>query len=444
MPADPVRDAAIQVLLRVFEQDAYINRALDRALRRKTNLSRRGTRFMTQLVYGTARHKGLCDFVLDSRTHQPLEKLPAPIRCILRMGVFQALFCDQVTFPAMVHTSVDLAKKRGHAGTARLVNAVLNRAPKALDEIAFPDPESQPVEYLSTRYSLPAWLVEKWRANFGAETADSICEASDTEAPRTLRVNTTLTTREGLLGTLKKSGVTAVAASAAPEAIHVLDGPLPTGAKAFQRGLYYMQDEASMLAGHLLAPEPGDRILDMCSAPGGKTTHLAQLAKGRARIVAMDEHAWKLGLVLENSERLQLKGISPLTADGGSPPFDGKFDRILLDAPCSGFGTLRRHPELKWRATPGLTQEMAAIQQRLLRSAVRLCKNGGLIVYSVCTFTPEETFGIAEEMVNERGVACEDGPEWLYQWKIGTGQYRILPRKGQSDGYFLTALRKQS
>jgi 16S rRNA (cytosine967-C5)-methyltransferase len=320
----------------------------------------------------------------------------------------------------------------------------LNRAPKALDEIAFPDPESQPVEYLSTRYSLPAWLVEKWRANFGAETADSICEASDTEAPRTLRVNTTLTTREGLLGTLKKSGVTAVAASAAPEAIHVLDGPLPTGAKAFQRGLYYMQDEASMLAGHLLAPEPGDRILDMCSAPGGKTTHLAQLAKGRARIVAMDEHAWKLGLVLENSERLQLKGISPLTADGGSPPFDGKFDRILLDAPCSGFGTLRRHPELKWRATPGLTQEMAAIQQRLLRSAVRLCKNGGLIVYSVCTFTPEETFGIAEEMVNERGVACEDGPEWLNQWKIGTGQYRILPRKGQSDGYFLTALRKQS
>ncbi len=444
MPADPVRDAAVQVLLRVFEQDAYINRAIDRTLRRKKNISRRGTRFMTQLVYGTARHRGLCDFILKSRTHQPLEKLPASILCILRMGVFQALFCNQVTFPAMVHTSVDLAKKHGHAGTARLVNAVLNRAPKTLADVEFPDAESNRVEYLATRYSLPAWLVEKWQEDFGAEAANSICEASDTEAPRTIRVNTTQTTRDGLLATLKKSEVSAVAAANAPEAIHVLDGPLSVSAKAFQNGLYYVQDEASMLAGHLLAPLPGERILDMCSAPGGKATHLAQLTGDKAEIVAMDEHPWKLGLVQENVERLQLERINVLAADAIRPPFATEFDRVLLDAPCSGYGTLRRHPELKWRATPEMAQKMALLQMRLLRSALHLCKNGGLIVYSVCTFTPEETLGIAEGIVSEHDVVCEDGPEWLNQWKIDTGQYRILPMKGQSDGYYLMALRKRS
>ncbi|MCP4644771.1 MAG: 16S rRNA (cytosine(967)-C(5))-methyltransferase RsmB, partial [bacterium] len=181
MPVDAVRDGAIDVILRVFEKNAYLDVSLDKTLRRK-KLKERGRRFLTHLAYGTVRHRLLSDHILTPLLHQPLEKLPKPILAVLRMGAFQALFCNQVTFPAMVHTSVDLAKKRGHAGTARLVNAVLKRVPQSLDEVTLPDPEREPVRHLSVRYSLPVWLVEQWHADFGADRARAMCEASDVPA----------------------------------------------------------------------------------------------------------------------------------------------------------------------------------------------------------------------------------------------------------------------
>ena len=206
MPADPVRDAAIDVLLRVFEKDAYLSDSLDRTLRRR-KVSGRGRRFMTQLVYGTVRHKLLADFLLEGLVHQPLEDLPAPIHAILRMGVFQALFCDQVTFPAMVHTSVDLAKKRGHAGTARLVNAVLKRVPKSLEVAELPDALTP--RALSIRHSMPRWIVERWIDELGEETARDICEACNQPAATTLRANTLQATAERVVDRLLKAGAVA-------------------------------------------------------------------------------------------------------------------------------------------------------------------------------------------------------------------------------------------
>ena len=186
MPVDPVRDAAIDVLIRVTEKGAHIAHAVDRTLTRKAGrLSGRGRRFLTHLVYGTTRHALLCDEVIAPLLHQPLEKLPLAIRLILRMGVYQALFSDNVTFPSMVHTSVDLAKKRGHAGTARLVNAVLKRVPQTLEQVSLPDRTEAPAAYLSVRYSMPRWLVDRWLGEFGFEAAESICTASSTPASPT-------------------------------------------------------------------------------------------------------------------------------------------------------------------------------------------------------------------------------------------------------------------
>ena len=443
MPVDLVRDAAIDVLLRVFYGDVHLDVSLDKTLRRK-NPADRGRRFMTHLVYGTVRHKRLCDHALRAICTQPLEKLPHPILTILRMAVFQSLFCDQVTTPAMVHTSVDLAKRRGHAGTARLVNAVLRRAPATVEDIKLPDADQDIEDYLGLRHSMPDWLCASWVAQFGADEARALCEASNEIALPTLRVNTQRTNLETLLGNLVKSGIPGTHETSIPEEITVQKNMPLVRSKWFQQGHFVIQDVASMLPAHLVAPVAGEVIVDLCAAPGGKTTHLAELAPG-ACIIAMDRQWWRLLDVRQNTERLESAGVRLLHGDGISAPIaPGSADAVLVDAPCSGLGTLRRHPDIKWRMDPTAVGRLAAGQRALLRSAIKLCKNGGRVVYSVCTVSREETYDVVQAVIEEGLVQAEDGPEILHPWKVSRGQYQTLPSNEALDGFFLTRLRKQS
>lgn len=443
MPVDPVRDAAIDVLLRVFERNVYLDVSLDKTQRRK-KLSERGRRFLGMLVYGTVRHRILCDYILQKSCHQPLNELPPAILVILRMAVFQSLFCNQVTPPAMVHTAVDLAQARTHAGLARMVNAVLRKVPQSLDDVALPDPERDLPKHLKIRHSMPKWLVRKWMADFGEDGAAALCAASNEPADSIIRVNTLKTSLEALQANLEKSGCVIAADVPLPNALRVVQGAGLTRTKWFQQGHFFLQDTASMLPALLLEPGAGERVLDMCAAPGGKATHLAERGGGAARITAMDANRGRLWKVLENIERLQSPGIDVVCGDGVRPPFAGGFDRILVDAPCSGLGTLRRHPDLKWRMTPESIGELAAIQRALLRSAIGLCKNNGTIVYSVCTFTHEETAAVVQPLLDEGGVAPEDGQEYLNTWKTAPGMYQSLPSSGAWDGFFLTRFRKLS
>lgn len=443
MPIDLPREAAIEVLLKVFEKKIHIAEAIDRSLRRKGDrLTQRGRRFMTQLVYGTTRHTLLADHALRPLLHQPLEKLPMPIRLILRMGVFQALFLDSVTFPAMVHTSVDLAKRHGHAGTARLVNAVLKRVPQSLDSVQLPD---EPLERMSIRYSIPMWLLKRWVNEFGHEKTEVLCANSNEEAPRTIRANTLLISPEDLAVRLAKKDILTQPVPNIPDAMRIVDGLVPTDTRAFTEGLFYIQDPASMLPAICLDPHPGERLVDLCAAPGGKATHLAALAQGKARIVAADLEPRRLRRMQENVNRLQAPGITVLAADAFRSPFpEGCFNAVLLDAPCTGLGTLRRRPDLKWHVQPGDPARLAEQQRALLRSAIALCENGGRVVYSVCTFTPEETTGVIDAIKGDGTVVCEDGPERFAAWKKSPGQYLIPPESPDLDGYFIARLRKQS
>jgi len=441
---DIVRDTAVHVLLRVSDSDAYLNIALDKSLRRRV-ISERGRRFLTQLVYGTVRHQLLCDFVIARLLRDPIDKLPPAIRSILRMGVFQSLFCSQVTFPSMVHTSVDLAKRHGHPGLAKLANAVLRKAPQSLEDIAFPSRERNLPHYLSVRHSMPRWLVDEWIAEFGAETTEALCTASNEEADATVRVNMFKTTPEQLIADLAKQECAAEKRTPVPEELTLTGGLPPARVKLFREGSFIIQDTASMLPPHLVEPQPHEWVLDLCAAPGGKTTHLMQLARNEAFVAAMDIHAGKLHLVRENVERLGIAEPALVCGDGLHAPFGGgSFDRVLVDAPCSGLGTLRRHPELKWRVTPETRASLSELQRALLRTGIRLCKNGGVVVYSVCTISRLETLEVVRDIMKTEPVKPETGPDWMEPWRKAPGQYQTLPHEEGLDGFFLMRFRKES
>ena len=446
MPVDPVRDAAVDVLLRVFERGIHLEESLDKTIRRKGSLlSPRGRRFLSQICYGTVRHRLLCDHVLSGLCEQPLDDLPPAVLVVLRMAIFQSLFCSQVTRPAMVHTSVDLSQKRGHAGLARMTNAILRKAPETLENIAFPDPAKDMAAYLRLRYSLPRWMAREWVERFGPEGAERFCARINTQAPMSLRVNTAKTTPEELARHLEKSGILTAHETPIPEELTVSAGGNPIDTRWFEQGHFLVQDPASMLPPRLLEPQPGEQVFDLCAAPGGKSTHIPHLTGGGARLTAMDAVGRRLWMVRDNFARLDMPECGIVCGDGTAPPFAaGQFDRVLVDAPCSGLGTLRRHPDLKWRVTPETVARLAETQRTLLRRGLDLCKNGGLVVYSVCTFTRQETVETVNTVLTEGLCEPEDGPELLAPWKTAQGQYQTDPLDGALDAFFLMRFRKRS
>jgi 16S rRNA (cytosine967-C5)-methyltransferase len=291
---------------------------------------------------------------------------------------------------------------------------------------------------------MPAWVVREWIAEHGVDRAEALCQESNVEAPVTLRANTLKTTPKELIAALAKSGIVAEKRTAIPEEV-TLEGGYPSLRSAlFREGHFLIQDAASMLPPHLLEPQPGDRVLDLCAAPGGKTTHLSQLADGKAQVVALDLNPGRIHLVDENVARWGCARVSAVCGDGKAPPLLPVFDRVLVDAPCTGLGTLRRHPDLKWRVTPESRDQLAREQAALLRSGIRLCKNAGLVVYSVCTTTREETEAVVEAVCKTEAVQPEEGPEWLHRWRTGIGRYQTLPANEGLDGFFLMRLRKAS
>ncbi len=444
MAVDPVRDAALHILLRVLNEAQHAEVLIDRKLG-KNRFSPQGGRFLTHLVYGVLRHKLLCDHVLSGICEQPLDRMPPPVLNILRLGVYQQYFCGNVTRPAMVHTSVELAKRHGHAGLARLVNAILRRVPDSLDAVPFPDRAHEYTEYLRVRYSMPRRLVRLWIQRYGNEGAERFCAACNEPAPMTLRVNTLRTDTVTLAANLARAGIAVSRPCEVLEALRVDGGGNPLKTAWFKQGHFMVQDLASMLAAHLACPEPGALILDGCAAPGGKATHLAALSDDKARIVAQERYRGRIAKIRENCGRLGVSGVYPVCADALDPPFPGNmFDVVMVDAPCSGLGTLRRHPEIKWRALDTSPGQLAGVQGAMLREAVKVCKNGGLIIYSVCTLTPEETVDVVSEIAGEGQCAPEDGPESFNTWKTAQGQYQTNPADAAWDGFFLTRFRKQS
>ena len=359
------RAIALDALTSIEEQGAYANRILNSLFAHRQPEAQE-KRLATELVFGTLRHFKYVDFILNRLLSKELSALPSTVRGVLRLSLYQLLLTAHPAY-AVVNEAVDLVKQSKYRGLSPLVNAVLRSylRQQQKTDFALPDLVQDPIGHLTIVHSHPRWLVERWVPRWGVERTHQLVEANNTPAPLSIRTNTLLTSRTALMAALGQAGLESVPVPTVPEALRIMNGQELTAIPLWAAGHYYIQDEASMLVAHLLAPAAGEVIADLCAAPGGKTTHLAQLMQNTGQIYALDQYPHKTTLIVENAHRLQIKIIETLTTDARSWRPSKPLDGILLDAPCTGTGVLRRRPDIRWRRQPADLRELVSLQQAL-------------------------------------------------------------------------------
>jgi 16S rRNA (cytosine967-C5)-methyltransferase len=445
------RQVALQILSSVERRDAYVHIVLGNYLER-TSLEQRDKGLVTELVYGTLRRRLTLDWVIEQFSRYPLEKLAVPLRNNLRMAIYQILFLDNIPAAAACYEAVELAKSFGHKGTAALVNGILRsvlREPQRSDYIHAAQ-SMERAEGISLVHSHPLWLVEHWVEELGLEETDKLCGANNLSPTTFFRTNTLKTDRQSLLNHLRSEGLGAEPGRFAPEAIRVSHVASITALQAFQLGQVVVQDEASMLPTHALAPSPGELCYDLCAGLGGKTLHMGEFMQDKGRILAFDLHPGKLELLRKTAIRLGITNVNTIKADAAQldSRYLGKANGVLLDAPCSGWGVLRGKPDIRWRIKPETVRALVDLQRRLLVSAYQCLAPGGRLVYSTCTINrAENEDNVAWLLEKYPGLQLLDIRERLPQGAdlsldLGEKTLQLMPHKHGTDGFFLAALRK--
>jgi 16S rRNA (cytosine967-C5)-methyltransferase len=437
------------VLLRAEAADAFVSVLLFRTLERE-GLATADRSLATALVLGVLRHRERLDYALARLLRHPLDRLPAAIRTVLRMGAYQLLDLDRIPDAVAVSETVALARRHGHAGTARLTNAVLRRL-AAEGPPPPPDPATDPAGHLAVVHSHPRWLLARWIARLGVEETAALAAAHLRAAPSAIRVNRLRTTTAALLDTLRERGIQA-APGLVPDAIRVR-GPVSERLPLTDLGLAVIQDEGAMLVSLAVAPSPGQTVIDACAAPGGKTTHLAALMADRGRLLACDVHPRKLQALAARCAPLGIGCVEAHHLDartiGGRWP--GIADAVLVDAPCSGLGTVRRRPEIKWRASQADLAAHAEAQRALLDGASGAVRPGGRLVYSVCSLEPEEGPDVVRDfLARRRDFAPAPLPEMFPRTVGGApvvgaerGEVFLWPHRHDTDGFYIAVLRRR-
>jgi len=461
MPASPIPGArffAFRILKEIERTDAMADEAINRALA-AAHIDPRDRGLTVELVYGVLRHRGTLDWRLDHVSDRQMERLPLPIRTVLRLGAYQLLYLERIPASAAVNESVALAKTIRGRDWSGVTNAIL-RTLQRKEPLPWPDPAANPVNAYVVRYACPAWLVERWIARFGAAGAERLCQATVTIPPLTLRVNTMRITREDLQAQFLNAGVTSHPTSVSPVGLILEKHGAITDLPLFDEGAFYVEDEAAQLVPLLLHVQPGERILDACAAPGGKATHLAAIMHNRGEIIALDQSAARLHLLADNCRRLGLSVITPVqmdaarlneTASSHTSILSNPFDRILVDAPCSGFGVLRRHPEGKWHKHADMLLQQQARQLAILTQVSRVLRPGGIIVYSTCSTEIEENEQVIERFCSDHdNFSREAAVPWLpipgrsLVTPDGDLSTMLAPHSYSMDGFFAARLRKAS
>ena len=440
------REAALKALVWVERDEAYLNLVFPSLA---GGLSSRDRALALRIAQGTLQHLNTLDWALGLFLKQPLSRFTPWIRNLLRLSAYQLLYAQRIPPHAVIDEGVRLARRYGHRGVAGLANAVLRRLSENRESLPWPDPARDLTAYLALKYSHPPWLVRRWLDRYGAAETEALCRANNEVSPLSIRPNRLRVTVEELQERLEREGAGATPSPIVPGALYLSVNSPPDRLESYREGLFTIQGEGSMLVSLLLEPRPGAQVVDLCSAPGGKTTHLAELMEDRGEVAAVDIYPQRLRLVEKAAARLGLTCIRTVLGDGRHPaalPLSPS-PYILVDAPCSGLGVLRRLPELKWRRRP---EDLVAMQERqleLLRGAYSLLAPGGRLLYSVCTNEQEETEAVAQRfgrafpdlvLVEESrlpGVAAGARPRG--------GTLELLPHRDGTDGFFMALWEKK-
>jgi 16S rRNA (cytosine967-C5)-methyltransferase len=431
---DRPRAKSVEILRRV-EEGVFADLLLEQA---RQSFDARDNAFMLELVYGTLRNRARLDWVLNLFSAQPVEITDAWTRNILRLGAYQLLFMDRVPASAAVNTAADLAKAYGKK--PGYVNGLLRNLDRKRSTIAFPGPEDM-ARRLAVLHSHPEWLVRRWLERYGTETTEALLQANNLPAPLVVRTNVLKATRNELKAALTAQGAESRETAYSPVGLEILSSPGIRALPAYEQGWFMVQDEAAQLVSLLLAPRPGDAVLDACAAPGGKSAHLAELMRDKGTIVALEHDPARIMKIQENMQRLGTAIIAP-TAGDAVLYRQGAFDKILIDAPCSGLGVLRRHPDGRWNKKERIIRDRAVIQRHILENCANLLKKGGALVYATCTTEPEENEQIIAGFLAGKGndFAIEDSRPFLpAQAEVfvdDRGFFRTCSAGRGMDGFF--------
>lgn len=436
-----VRDVALQIIQEIEQNQAYSNLALSEALQKST-LNDLDKNLLTELVYGTTQMKYALDYLVEPYIKG---KLSPWVRNLIRLSVYQLYYLTKIPERAVVFEAVEIAKRRGHQGITSTVNGILRaylrQGPQAFESI------KDPVQRVAIETSHPQWLIERWVEQYGFEQAKSIAIANNTKPESSARWNQTMTTKEMLLDRLEEEGFVVEEHPLIEEALVAEQGNFATS-YAYHQGQLSVQDTSSMMAVEALQVEDDQQVLDLCAAPGGKATFIAERLNGTGKVFAHDIHPHKIERIQEQIERLHLTNIEASTLDGvevASTYTPATFDRILIDAPCSGLGVIRRKPEIKYSKDAQSIRELSHLQFKLVKEAIPLLKKDGLLVYSTCTIDALENEQVVARVLEQFGDEVKLIRTPLHDaLQVEEDTIQLLPQLMQSDGFFISVFQKMN
>jgi len=450
MAEKDARHAAWRILNRLDRGNKTLDRLLDDFFKERDIPPQRERALFYALVYGVLRWRGRLDWIISHYSKTPLNRIDPEILNLLRLGLFQMTGLDKVPISAAVNTAVEMAKSVAAPWVVKFVNANLRRMAREHQTVRFPDRDSRPVQSLASIQSFPEWLIARWLQRYGLNETAALCEAVNRIPPITLRTNALKSDRDGLIEALSHDAEEIRKTDYAPDGVCMRRPLKPIAEMAsFQQGRFQVQDEAAQLVVTLVDPRPGERILDACAGFGGKTGYLAQLMKNRGEIVALDVDDRKLLQAGAEMSRLGVSVVQTLFHDLNDPLTmgrAGRFDRILVDAPCSGLGVIRRNPDIKWFSSEEALKRLSLRQVLFLENLAALVNPGGVLVFSVCSTEPEENEDVVNAFLNNhKNFVIDDGPGGLPCKAHGfleRGYFKTFPHQNRMDGFFAVRLRR--
>ena len=437
-----VRGSAVKILNRVERTDAYLDKLLEAELRSE-EINDLDKSLLTEIVNGVLRWQMKLDWVLNGFFHGNFTKAEVTVKNSLRAALYQIMFLDKVPHHAAVNEAVEFVKRIRGEKAGNLVNAVLRNIIRNIDGIHYPDVTIDAAQYLAVMYSHPVWVVRRWMNRFGFAETEKLLHANNERPNLSLRINTSKTTVENFLELLRSQNVVFEKSKYLGNFVRTTNLSNISQTELFRKGFFSVQDESAGIACQLLGVQPGDRVIDMCAAPGGKTNFIGEMLHGKGEVIAVDKYATRLNLVKSSCERLGIANVKIVAAD--STEFSTEpADKVLLDAPCSGLGVLAKKPDVKLKRDADDIRDLVNLQRLLIENAATLVKNGGVLVYSTCTTEPEENFGIIRMFLQQHPEFDIDSAAQFVPPSLVTtdGYVETFPHVHGMDGSFSIRLEK--